>query len=524
MGNIFAGATRVCVWLGVASVDSALALSFISRIVNLNDRESLIADPQIQQKWAALLSLIRRTWFSRRWVIQEITLAVSATVYCGDAHVDWSDFANAISLVGTIAPPLSENNIGALSENNIRAFRLAKASSKLLRRSNDGQVLERLFSLETLVLDYCDFEVSQPHDAIYALLGIAKDILPLSAASSREALVQTQSQVTTQPTDRSSHVQKLKRLATLRFERAVLDNGVVIDYEKPFFDVCKGFLQFTVQSEGFLDTICRPWVPEGSIPDSMRPSWLLTTSNKVWGKRPDGSYGRVNADTLVGPPGLGKRIYNASGLFKVTSNLKFGEGPTVCSMYITGFVIDSIKQKQPYAFNGIIFNEWLTAGGWTDMSSLPPDEFWQTLVANRGPNGVNTPEYYSRACKAALSQWDRDSPIDTNTLISNDKSTIVADFLRRVQEVIWMRRLINTEHDVLGLAPKESENGDLICILYGCSVPVALRRMVDPVTGEEYFKLIGECYVHGIMGGRAFAIATSRSDNGQIANKVFELR
>ena len=240
--------------------------------------------------------------------------------------------------------------------------------------------------------------------------------------------------------------------------------------------------------------------------------------------RPDGTYSRANADTLVGPPGLGKRNYNASGSFKVTNNWTFGEGPKVCSMYVEGFVVDSIKKKKPYAAEGIILNEWLSAGGWTDRSALPPDEFWRTLVADRGPNGTNPPTFYPRACRAALNQSIPGGHISTNTLIHNGKSTIVAKFLRRVQEVIWMRRLIITEHGSLGLAPELSKKGDLICILYGCSVPVALRRILDPVTDEECFIFIGECYVRGIMDGEAFALARSRSDNGQITNKVFELR
>lgn len=44
------------------------------------------------------------------------------------------------------------------------------------------------------------------------------------------------------------------------------------------------------------------------------------------------------------------------------------------------------------------------------------------------------------------------------------------------------------------------------------------------MTDEEYFIFIGECYVHGIMDGEAFALARSRNDNEQITKKVFELR
>ena len=537
MADIYSKATSVCVWLGEASSDSNLALNFISRIVNLDDFDRLVADRRTPQEWAALSSLMRRTWFSRRWVVQEIALAARATLYCGDAYVDWADFADAVSLFEAVE---SENHTISksimMSElfNHIPDFlgeikflgatRLVDATSNLFRKSKNGQVLERLLSLEALISNLSAFQASRPHDIIYAVLNLAKGIRTSPATSNKERLVETQSQVTTEPTDQALREQKLKKLATRRFIQAVEENRFTIDYEKPFFDVCKEFLRFTIKSDGFLDIICRPWVPEDGIPEVERPSWLLTTTKSAWGMRPDGNYSRANADTLVGPPGLGKRNYNASGSFKVTDKWKFGEGPKVRSMYVEGFVIDSIKAKKPYAADGIILNEWLSAGGWTDLSALPPDEFWRTLVADRGPNGVNPPTFYPRACKAALNQSVKGGHISTNTLVQNGKSTIVAKFLRRVQEVIWMRRLVITDHEFLGLAPEMSKKRDLICILYGCSVPVVLRRVVDPKTDEEYFTFIGECYVHGIMDGEALPLAISRSDNKQITKKVFELR
>ena len=537
MADVYSKAQSVCVWLGEASPDSNLALNFISRIVNLDDFDRLVADRRTPQEWAALSSLMRRAWFSRRWVVQEIALAARATLYCGEAYVDWSDFADAVSLFEAVESEshmisksimmsdLFDHIPDFLGEIKfLGATRLVDATSNLFRKSKNGQVLERLLSLEALISNLSAFQASRPHDIIYAVLNLAKGMRTSAATSNKETLVETQSQVTTEPTIQTLHEQKLKKLATRKFKQAVEENRFVIDYKKPFFDVCKEFLRFTIKGDGFLDIICRPWVPEDGIAEADRPSWLLTTSKTAWGMRPDGNYSRANADTLVGPPGLGKRNYNASGAFKVTDNWKFGEGLKVSSMYVEGFVIDSIKKKKPYAADGIILNEWLSAGGWTDMSALPPDEFWRTLVADRGPNGVNPPTFYPRACKAALNQSVKGGHISTSTLVHNGKSTIVAKFLRRVQEVIWMRRLIITEHDLLGLAPEMSKKNDLICVLYGCSVPVALRKMVDPVTDEEYFTFIGECYVHGIMDGESFDLARSRSDNGLITKKVFELR
>ena len=536
MARVFSGAAHVCVWLGAESADSHLALNFIARILNLDDFDRLVADPRTPQEWDALSSLMRRAWFNRRWVVQEIALAARATLYCGNAHVDWWDFAEAVSLFEAVEsesyaisksimiPDLFDQIPAFLCNiNYLGATRLVKATRNLFRKSGQGQI-QKLLSLEALISILSDFQTSQPHDTIYAVLSLARGLHISTPTINVKTLQTIPALVPHGSTDlQDLPSRKLAALVVSKFQETVQKNTFQINYNKPFFNVCKEFLRFTIQGERFLDILCRPWVPEDGIPEAERPSWLLTTSQTAWGMRPDGNYSRASADTLVGLPGLGKRNYSASGSFKVTDKWKFGEGLKVASMYVEGFVIDSIKTKKPYAADGIILNEWLSAGGWTDMSALPPDQFWRTLVADRGPNGVNPPAFYPRACKAALNQSVKGGHISTSTLLHNGKSTVVAKFLRRVQEVIWMRRLIITKHDFLGLAPEMLKKRDLICILYGCSVPVVLRRMVDPVTDEEYFTFIGECYVHGIMDGEAFALARSRGDN-EITRKVFELR
>jgi hypothetical protein len=58
------------------------------------------------------------------------------------------------------------------------------------------------------------------------------------------------------------------------------------------------------------------------------------------------------------------------------------------------------------------------------------------------------------------------------------------------------RRTCTTKNTYFGTVPDEAEEGDLIVILFGLSIPFVLR----PV-GVDTFKLVGHCYVHGIMDG-----------------------
>ena len=146
-------------------------------------------------------------------------------------------------------------------------------------------------------------------------------------------------------------------------------------------------------------------------------------------------------------------------------------------------------------------------GGWEPYPLAEnrkiPDQLLRTLVAGKDPEGRNPPPWYHRACLQAFAESSTSGHINTRYLI--DKHTPqspVAKFLRRVQSVVWERVFFQSQKEEhFGLGPNEARRGDLICILYGCTVPVILREIEDSV--NPYYELIGECYVDGLMDGEA---------------------
>lgn len=546
MAAIYQTATHVCVWLGTPSEDSGIALDFISRVVNLDEFDFLVTDSSAAKYWGALSSLMKRKWFSRRWVVQEIALAKRATLYCGTAEADWSDFAVAVSLFeaaetkGRVISKaiMNSSHYGHVPDflgeiKSLGATRLVDATSNLFRKPKSGDKLERLLDLDVLISNLSVFEASRPHDVIYAVLALSRDTY-MSAMVDGEIQtpnlnhVDVQEQIRTEPQASqvfTSQQAVLARGFTKKIQNVREEKRFTVDYDRNFFDVCKDFLKFTIRRSKSLDIICRPWAPADGFNEHNRPpSWLLTMSRTAFGQRPDGSYSRKHADTLVGTPGHSRRNYSASHTFEVNTNWKFGEDERCRSMYVEGFIVDVIIQKKPSAMEGIIPHSWLEAGGWKDSSALPPDSFWRTIVADRGPNGINPPAFYPRACKTALNKSVQGSHISTGKLIDTGKSEIVAEFLRRVHEVIWSRRLIVTQQDLLGLGPDDTKRQDLICILYGCSVPIILRPMNVTDGKAEFYHFVGESYVHGIMDGEAFEIAKSRNAEQKIDKILFELR
>ncbi|PMD27899.1 hypothetical protein NA56DRAFT_150631 [Hyaloscypha hepaticicola] len=133
---------------------------------------------------------------------------------------------------------------------------------------------------------------------------------------------------------------------------------------------------------------------------------------------------RRNADALVGLPTI-QRNYSAAGTRHITPiRHRFARRPSYNSMFVEGFVFDRVQTKEEAARLGNIPTSWLAPAGWHDPKKEdPPEEFWRTLVADRGPNGQNPPSYYRRACresmlKVSLGNPSNDgNPLDTSQMI-----------------------------------------------------------------------------------------------------------
>ena len=100
MSEIYGQARNVCVWLGDEDKYTKSAFDFIQKeVVQLQDFDKICNNPAKSDMWNAMLNVMKRPWFSRRWVVQEIALAREATIYCGRRQLPWKDFADAVQLM-----------------------------------------------------------------------------------------------------------------------------------------------------------------------------------------------------------------------------------------------------------------------------------------------------------------------------------------------------------------------------------------------------------------------------------------
>lgn len=481
------------------------AIDFIrDDVLGLWKFDELCKNKAKAEDWAALLSLMRKPWFSRRWVVQEIALAKKATIYTGKSHLPWRDFVDAVSLfveVEDATRRLTEimqqhevyNHVPDFFEDlsAIGASMLVTATSNLYRGKNGKRDSQK--SLESLVSALAVFDVSNPKDAIYALLAIARDTSPLAA-------------------NQEWNLKLFQRIVEKGLDKDLTRQTFRVDYSMKTVEVFKEFIAFAIRRSmskdptHALDILCRPWAPdpnprpsltrghEGPVrtPSSTNtesfqlgeerlPSWIMGPEQAAFkmyhhpkvGRR----MGRINADPLVGLPDE-NRPYRAAESKGVNGKvLQYKKCNTFYSLSVEGFELDRIGGIRPYSQNGHIPWDWIEAAGWMDtQEQSPPEDFWRTLVGDRGQYGRNAPAFFERACHESVKSERSGETIDTKKLITEGRCSIVAAFLRRVQAVIWNRRLARgARTQQLCMTPKATEKDDMICILYGCSVPVILR-------------------------------------------------
>lgn len=553
MQRIYNKASNVCIWLGDGrsadhgdrSKDFHAAMEFSQKIVDLSDLEAITKNPEHTKSWSDLLDLIRCSWFSQRWVIQELALAREASVHVGEKVVSWRDFADAIALFA-----LNFEKIRVLfkQSRDERALRnlnhfmeleplgakvLVDAITNTFRKNTDEGRFDPVSDLETLVSNLHSFESTDPRDTIFALLNIAKESLWSDDKLDVHGLLPPKP-----------------------------------NYEKSILEVYIDFLEWVVFSKNSLDIICRRWAqaerskPGGrkSSTSSMElPSWIQylppgyqeqSYNGPIYGGSIVGNTGRrrYNAshgkdpDVRFGKRGkprqrLGKdsRALTAPGLLETahlaTDTASEEIGPpgrqTIAhKLYANGMVIGFVDWTSSPVSHGVITKDCLDKGGLTysgEGRGHVCDKLWRTLVADRTADGENPPPWYPRAALHAVSYTDNTGHLAISELLDAEKAhygtlpQIVVQYLKRVRSVTWERQFIEGNpqaadlEPLFGLAPSGTTKHDRICVLFGCSVPVILRphfreSQLPEQREIEYYEFIGEAYIYGKMDGEAITV------------------
>ncbi|KAI9836141.1 MAG: hypothetical protein M1837_003450 [Sclerophora amabilis] len=202
MRDIYHRAERVVAWIGEESDEDNAVMDFAPAVGPEADREDSQGNLFARtRQWTALSKLIKREWFNRVWIIQELAVASNLTLYYGRKSMEWESFRAALDLflrecasfLHTANTPVVLQNI--LSLLSIRTLVSQQEEAPRLRDHDPKLWAAHRPDIWRISLDKLEeerreakveegdlynfvrltrkFGASDPRDHIYALLGLA---------------------------------------------------------------------------------------------------------------------------------------------------------------------------------------------------------------------------------------------------------------------------------------------------------------------------------------------------------------
>lgn len=480
MYSIYANAQKTIVWLGEASVDSGIAMDTISKLGEdkssgfvwdteehndrspstafirearvgadgipyyLNNEEGSLIDTSFIESFVALFN---RDWWTRTWVVQEIALAKDAQIFCGDLSVSWDYMERAFMRTVLNGPRKSPSFVPLLRRLQADQITgLMKGSPDRGHDSAKGPLLDLLHT-------HAGRGVYNPQDKIYAMLSLSTDpehTLPKP------------------------------------------------DYKQPFEQVYRQTTLNFIKHSRNLDVLSHVWDPEEN---SVHPSWVPN-----WDKA-------YRPTLLLHSTGT-RTTFQSAG----KSRVKMNDSEDPQALRLNGLLIDNIDSvsspadvedwnrsyKRWETFTKMDDKPWRPYVGGGDFFNA----FWRTLVTNKamGPGALEggdpTPQQAPEDDRRIFEHFSgRD--IAPQQLLKDRQSVQkptqaeVQNFWARLINSIKCRRLFTTTKGHFGTGPDYMKTGDQVCVLLGG----ATRFIVRP--NKDVYRLIGECYVHGLMYGEA---------------------
>lgn len=488
MRDIYRRASQVVVWLGEADRIAQAAFKYLQKIIcaltNGTD-EDFQARAKIQNifdidSYDALVALLERDWFHRRWIVQEICLARTAVMICGQLSLLYDDFHHAVlAIVDTEGkrPPEDRRQQPARSAN----FDPLELISYYRNLNPEPCSIREQLSLLRILERIRNNRVHLAQDCIFAVLGICGE------------------------DEANQNIVEYNLSPPRVFETAVLSHGRIYQ-NLEFLGACNYQSSLSQSTDATTwATLRRPehpsWVPNWNVSHAVR---RLGPDGKIV----DGSY---------------KGIFNASqGLPMRTLNSRIEKDSTGIKANV--ILIDRVGSIDEYYQGGEHAQQFLYASSQIYQEYF---RFWyQTPLQD---TSYGTQEERTNAFIRTLTLGGKSGEIilDFETLKAKFQSFFQnAEFFGDLSRngfrcsdrsidnersmsthILKYFRAVRTLEGRMALTRFGCWEGDFICVVGGCSTPLLLR---GPVGRDEHFIVRGEVYLDGFMHGEAIEHAKRR--------------
>ncbi|KAI4281215.1 MAG: hypothetical protein L6R38_003877 [Xanthoria sp. 2 TBL-2021] len=536
MGDIYASAENVIVWLGEQDWNSQVAMVFLEKFMpklrNLQAREKVgdesfsysFSDPRLydrigepvipQEIFDGLASFLERAWFKRAWTFQEVVLARRIEAVCGTTYIEWEQLETLLAFLETSDWDMRLSRFQNSSKIQQIPGRMILSTIVYRRHIAHGdphEPIQRVF-LERIAAGQC------PNDLLVAEL----DGLSYSMRC-RKA------------TDRRDHVFALFGIANRFCERMEIANPLPApDYQQSFEEAYTRYARCVLQTSKTLLLLSnvedRPnesssalpsWVPDFS--KEWHIGFPLTGSGAYYDACPQSSpriLPNHNPKTLVIQAyhfdtvtalgesdfelGTGEIPFTQSAKILLDLPLKYHTGQDRVDVLWRTLIADQANKQCPAPFEiGEAFQDITPFEALARLAASTPE------AARALPSLseiVDRKDIYAElqrfrtldASEEGIppSQIEHANKLLQSTLAAEAKAL---PFARQLGTMFITKRIVTTSRGFVGAALLSTTVGHEVFIMPGGRVPFVLQAKPDGT-----YQLMGEVYVHGIMRGEAF--------------------
>lgn len=553
MRDIYANASAVTIWLGRGDNDIKECFRGIDDWHSGGDLpNSRLYDTNVYRekyRFQLIMAVIYthvlpNSWWSRVWIIQEVAVARRTTLRCGQVSLPWTSFLDFLSLF-----------------RDPEMHRRGRVGSPPYRIEHIKHVLDAATSLTLyeVLAHFRGFEATDPHDKVYAVLGLAsrqdknltRDMIPalynqplqetccatvkyslwvekntniLTAAglspdesgwpswvpnwghtsaptayavsSYRWSLASTQFSLNHEAASRhdqsrdrpvqarsgfraSNHtlpkaqiVTSCANLSTLKIRGVIFDVVNCTSHQGPTTGTDLLSSIALIQRSFESPTLLRRLAHHLVLASDMVPSEDL---------------GKMTGDFLLHLPVL-PRVENSSVASRIPPNLTLK---------------DRASLEESLSLNTATTMPANTVLRYCNGEPLEV-ACWRSLTTDRTLDGLRT----SIAHDSCVKTWLEAAAEDDATAGAVDRIPRCIDEDVDAMRLASIHRKFGISADgLLCLLPDLAQRGDVITVVFGCDIPLLLRPC-----DEGTHRLVGECYVHGIMDGEIMEIYRREDD------------
>ena len=449
---------------------------------NSKRREAMSILAQTRSRYAsysrrALLKFIHHPWFERIWVIQEVALAKHVRVLYGGEEIMWQTVVQAFGILFhevRVETAFLIDSTGQAGRTKTLPFSLINILK--MEKIREGVMKNTNLTFSEVLTHCLYFKATDPRDLIFGIRG-----LPHSLPNRLMEPDYTVSALTV-------YINAAESLCIEKEFNHVFGYAGVGNVEKTSFSV-RGLPS---------------WVPDWTTPPQTIPLSLCYANNSYGAGAGKPTNIKLEPKECLSMSAIIFDTIDELGPLIIPQTNGEGSAAGVAQKTFLAYeeswllVSQSCRTRDPYPF--------------TLSNPSLREVFWRSLIGDRTETAHPAPPEFGDMFERMMEEYKTFPDSDDDPLFRGEERMkkyqrvlAIAPFDELMKGCAMGRRICTTSKGYVGFCPSYSVYRDIICVVPGLQVPLLLRPVTTSKNAKSTpkYRLVGECYVHGIMNGEA---------------------